>query len=314
MRRKTLVLAAGLIAVAGISATAGPIDISFEEASQRYVVQAGERLLTAYCVGGEFRDKPIFYPVLTLAGSAVNRFFPMEKGRPGETTDHPHHQSMWFTYGEVNGVDYWNLQPTGRRIRHREARAEGSTLHLSRDWIDPAGARVLAETDRVDFGLGEKVWWMDHDITLTADEADVHFGDSKEGAFGLRVADALREAGGSGRYLNAEGLETSANVWGKPSAWVALRGTVEGAAGPEPVTVAIFSHPESFNHPPFWHARDYGLFTVNPFGRRGYNAALSPRETHLKRGESLRLRFRLAVYGGVVEKARLDDDFAAFSR
>ena len=28
--------------------------------------------------------------------------------RPGERVDHPHHVGMWFNYGDVNSLDFWN--------------------------------------------------------------------------------------------------------------------------------------------------------------------------------------------------------------
>ena len=45
---------------------------------------------------------------------------------------------------------------------------------------------------------------MDFDITLTASEKVV-FGDTKEGAFAIRLADALTEKSGSGKMMSSEG-------------------------------------------------------------------------------------------------------------
>jgi hypothetical protein len=138
-------------------------------------------------------------------------------------------------------------------------------------------------------------------------------GDTKEGAFAIRLNDTLKEAGGSGRYLNAEGLETSANVWGKTSAWVAIRGVVRDKDGEKPVTVAIFAHPAGLNAPPYWHARDYGLFAANPFARNGYDPNAPKRLTTVGAGDRLQLGYRLAVYAGAMAKSRLDADFSAYA-
>jgi hypothetical protein len=173
---------------------------------------------------------------------------------------------------------------------------------------------VLDETKRVTFGGDSDAFWLDHQSTLRAPNVAVSMGDTKEGAFGLRLNDTLKEAGGSGRYLNAEGLETAANVWGKTSPWVAIRGSVKDTAGAQDVTVAIFAHPSALNHPPYWHARDYGLFAVNPFARRGYDPAAPERITRLAVGEQVNVRFRLTVYAGKVDKARLDRDYQTYSR
>jgi hypothetical protein len=139
-------------------------------------------------------------------------------------------------------------------------------------------------------------------------------GDTKEGAFGIRLNDTLKGLGGSGRYINAEGRETAANVWGKTSPWVAIRGTVTGAGGGQDVTVAMFAHPSGLNFPPYWHARDYGLFAANPFARKGYDPSAPERVTKLGVGESLEVRFLVAIYAGKVDERRLARDFEGFSR
>jgi len=289
------------------------VQITHDPAKHQYVVNVLFNPFTTYCYGPEFEDKPVFYPVISPNGARVNREFPMVAGVPGESTDHPHHQSVFFAYDEVNGTNFWNPEKTGRRIEQTSASAHGDTLDIRLAWKDKNAATVLNERKRVTFGGDLGVYWMDHDITLTA-AMPVTMGDTKEGAFGIRLNDTLKEAGGSGRYINAEGLESSANVWGKTSAWVAIRGTVKEKDELKPVTVAIFAHPTGLNFPPYWHARDYGLFAVNPFARNGYDPAAPKRMTQLAAGQSVHLRYRLAVYTGQVQKARLDADYAQFRK
>ena len=308
--------AAALFIAAAQAGGAAEVEIKPGPEKSLFEVRIGGKHFTNYCYDEkEFPDKPVCYPVLSPAGTPVNRMFPMVKGVPGESSDHPHQQSMWFTYGAVNGIDYWNLQKNGRRIKQRSVEAAGDSIDVVLDWTDPQGVKVLEEKRRMTFGGGEDAFYTDWSITLTANEADVEIGDSKEGAFGMRLAETLIEkTGGTGRYLNAEGLETSKNLWGKKSPWVALSGTVKGKAGDEPVTIAIYAHPKSFNSPPRWHARDYGLFTVNSFADKSYDAKAEARSTKLKKGEKLELRYRLAVYSGKAGADRLAADYAAFSK
>jgi hypothetical protein len=300
----------GVALVGGAAQT--NVQIQHDAARKQYAVSIAGRPFTTWCYGDEFLDKPVFYPVLSPNGARVNREYPMVEKVPGESADHPHHQSLFFTYDMVNGTNFWNAERTGRRIQQRDARVEPGALTALLDWKDKDGQVVLAETKRVTFGGGTDVFWLDHDSTLTA-AVPVTMGDTKEGAFGLRLNDTLKEAGGSGRYINAEGLETEANVWGKTSPWVAIRGTVRGVDAPRDVTVAIYAHPASLNSPPYWHARAYGLFAVNPFARKGYDPSQPERITRLATGEHVRVRVRLAVYDGKMDKARLDRDFAAFA-
>jgi hypothetical protein len=302
-----------VMASAGPSGTQSPptVVIRHDETARRFDVTIGGRGFTSYRYGPEFKDKPVFYPVVAPNGARINREYPMVTGVAGESADHPHHQSLFFTYDEVNGTNFWNPEASSRHIAHVSASASGATLAARLAWTDKHGVVVLDETKRVTFGGGADVSWLDHESTLAASNVPVTMGDTKEGAFGLRLNDALKEAGGSGRYINAEGLETAANVWGKASSWVAIRGSVKESSGSRDVTVAIFAPAAGANFPPYWHARDYGLFAANPFGRKAYDGKAAERITRLAVGDRVTTRFRVAVYSGQVSKERLDRDFAA---
>ena len=63
------------------------------------------RLFTAYHYGSELA-RPYCYPVNDPYRSCVTRANVGEK--PGETTDHEHHRSLWTSYGEVNGTNNWD--------------------------------------------------------------------------------------------------------------------------------------------------------------------------------------------------------------
>jgi len=324
MTSRTLALSA-LVAVGGAVVSTAPqapaapataVAIRHQAPAKQYVVTIGGKHFTNYCYGEAFHHKPAFYPVLSPNGVRVNREYPMVAGIPGESADHPHHTSLSFTYDETNGNNFWAATGgKGPRIEQTAARIEGSTLISDLLWKGGDGQVVFEETKRVTFGGDATMYWMDHDITLHAPRVAVKMGDTKEGAFAFRLNDMLQEQkGGTGRYINASGGETEANVWGKTSPWVAIRGTITDAGGPKDVTVAILSHPKGHNSPPYWHARAYGLFAVNPFGRRGYDPKAPERVTEVAVGQRLNMRFRVAVYAGKVDKARLDQDYSAFSR
>lgn len=294
-----------------LGAQRSPVTLRHAPDAREVAVSIAGRPFTTYRYGADFPDKPVFYPVLSPNGARVNREYPMVAGVAGESADHPHHQSMWFSYDEVNGTNFWNTATTGRRIEHLGMDVAGDALTARLAWKDKDGAVVLEETKHVTFGGGAEVAWMDHDITLAATRVAVSMGDTKEGAFGIRLNDLLKEQGGTGRYLNAEGLETEQGVWGKTSDWVAIRGTIPDPAGAKEVSVAIFAPRSGLNAPPYWHARAYGLFAVNPFGRKAFEPSQPERITRLAVGDQIRTRFRLAVYAGQVTPARLAQDYAA---
>ena len=73
---------------------------------KRIDVYAGDKPFTSF-IYPDSLEKPVLYPVRDAAGVPVTRGFPLEP-RPGEPTDHPHHMGIWFTYENVNGLDFWN--------------------------------------------------------------------------------------------------------------------------------------------------------------------------------------------------------------
>jgi len=52
-------------------------------------------------------EKPVLYPLNSSSGIPVTRGFPIDP-KPNERIDHPHQTGMWFNYGNVNGLDFWN--------------------------------------------------------------------------------------------------------------------------------------------------------------------------------------------------------------
>src|ERR1700712_2925074 len=51
-------------------------------------------------------NKPYLYPLRTASGLIVTRHFPMEAAA-GETNDHPHHRGLFFSHGDISGVNFW---------------------------------------------------------------------------------------------------------------------------------------------------------------------------------------------------------------
>ncbi len=312
---KRVLLPVGLSLIAGLATVlfamqTGQVEVKVMDADHRVDIRIDGKLFTSYQFGPDYKQKPVFYPVLTPSGKMVNRDLPfINKGF--KIDDHPHHQSVYFGYGDVNGYDFWSTGH-GERIVHRaivntQGGPEGS-LAIVLDWLTPEGEALVREYRRVTFGGEGNLRWMDHDIRLEALNKRLEFADTKEGIFAFRLADELREDKGTGRYENAFGWETEQGVWGKRAPWVALRGILEG----EPVTVAIFDHPSTVNYPSYWHARAYGLFAVNPFGKKDFVKGSEPMNLSIRAGESFHFKYRILLYSGTIPKKDLDEAYQAF--
>lgn len=275
----------------------------------------GKPFFTALAQSG---SKPIIYPVYGPGGQKMTRAYPIETVE-GEDRDHPHQRSMWMTFGNVNGVDFWAADPINGDKPHFgtktvvNASAEGGplagTLLSEVEWRDKAGKLVLSEENTIVVYALPNQHIMDVTITLTApsDKAAI-FGDTKEGMFGLRVPSVLdTKAKKGGKIINAEGVEDDA-AWGKSSPWVDYSGLIDGKT----VGVAILNHPDSFRYPTHWHVRNYGLFAANPFGYKDFGLGKTGEHT-LEPGKKIRFGYRVIFHDGRADDAGIADSFKAYA-
>src|SRR5262245_7424329 len=79
--------------------------VTRNDGARRVDVLIGGAPFTSYIYDGRVK-KPVLFPLRAASGALVTRGFPLEP-RAGERTDHPHQVGAWFTYGDVNGVDFW---------------------------------------------------------------------------------------------------------------------------------------------------------------------------------------------------------------
>src|SRR5262249_20340076 len=156
------------------------------------------------------------------------------------------------------------------------------TIHAVFDRLDPNGKKIMTDDRTMSFQADRDLRNIDFDVVLTAAERVV-FGDDKDGAFAVRMADALSEEKGSGVIVNAQGQHTEANTWGKPSEWVDYSGKI----GSEAMGIAIFDHPKNPGHPNRWHVRAYGLFACNPYARHAFDKNLPEARVTINPGEPL---------------------------
>ncbi|MBW3631139.1 MAG: PmoA family protein [Gemmatimonadetes bacterium] len=315
------------------------VQVSANEAAQRVDVTVDGRPFTSYLFPSTIQ-KPVLYPLLTESGKAVTRGFPLEP-TPGERVDHPHHVGLWFNYGDVNGLDFWNNSDAipaaqkpkmgtivHRRIRGTDSgRGEGS-LEVSMDWVDHQGKVLLREDTRFVFHASRGLRGVDRITTLTAANGPVSMTDNKEGVLGLRVTRALEapatqpeiftdaagrpttvavlnNAGVTGKYRTSEGVEGDA-VWGTRGRWTTLSGVVQG----EPVTLAILDHPRNVGFPTYWHARGYGLFAANPLGQAALSNGKEKLNFSLATGQSTTFRHRILILSGATAPERIEQLYA----
>jgi len=273
-------------------------------------------------------EKPVFSPVHTPSGLAVTRGFPLAP-KQGERIDHPHQSGVWFNYGSVNGLDFWNNSPAvpgekkclyGNIVCIEDSirtNSPGGSLATYCEWFNCRGEVLLRESAVFVFrGFGGNLFLMERITRLTAVADSVIFGDSKEGLFAVRVGrpfempsdkpavlfDTLSGGAGvpridssgvTGSYRGSNGLSGEA-VWGTRNRWVTSSAVAEG----DSISVAMIDHPDNQGFPSYWHARGYGLFSVNNFGVKSYDLHQPETRLVLKRDESIAFRHLLLVKSG----------------
>jgi Methane oxygenase PmoA len=344
--RRTVALLAFMVigsvsGAAQVKSSETGVQVVVNEAARRVDVVIGGQPFTSY-IWPDAIKKPVLYPLRTSAGTIVTRGYPLDP-RAGERVDHPHQVGLWFNYGDVNGLDFWNnsdaIKPQDRdkygTIRHaRIKRAKGGKdsgeLEVEMDWLTPSGKAILREETMFVFRGGPGWRAIDRITRLTAIDERVVFNDNKEGVIGLRVARQLEQpsekaevftdatgkatqvarldnTGVSGRYHSSEG-KTGDDVWGTRGRWTMLGGRM----GEEKIALAILDHPKNPGYPTYWHARGYGLFAANPLGQEVFSNGKEKLKFTLEPKSSATFRYRILILSGETSPETIESQYRRF--
>lgn len=320
------------------------VQVTPDEKNKKVDIRVDGKLFTSYIYPSDL-DKPVLYPIYTAKGTVITRGFPRDP-RAGERVDHPHHVGLWFNYGDVNGLDFWNNSyaiPAEQKhkygsVRHSKVvKAEGGkdkgTLVVATEWVDSKGNVLLAEETTFVFSATDQDRLIDRTTRLTAQKEKVVFKETKEGMMGLRVDRAFEEPatkpevftdasgkpttvaalnndGVNGVYRNNHGIEKG-DVWGKRADWVSLSATKDG----EPITIAMIDHTKNIGYPAHWHARGYGLFAINNLASKVYVPTDDETNHTLNPGENMIFRHRIVIRSGkFLGDADLNNYFRDFNK
>lgn len=312
-----------LLQAASVQGQSGMVDFHPDPSARRIDVFLDGKPFTAYWYSDTLA-KPILFPLRSAAGVVVTRGFPIHP-RPGERTDHPHQAGLWFTYENVNGLDFWNnsYAVTGSRrsklgwIREDSilemTAGSHATLKVRAYWEDPQGNKLLREETTFVFSGSSTSREIDRMTTLTALVPDT-FYDRKDGLLGMRVASFLEMPSSpgleamtgnrsgkprnavspaNGQYLTSAGKEGDA-AWGSRGRWCLLTAAHAG----QYTSIAIFDHPGNPGYPTYWHARGYGLFAANPLAPSAFDPKAAPMNFRLDPGKSVTFRYSVLILNG----------------
>jgi len=302
-----------------ISAAESKPGVKITQLEDRLRIEIRGELFSEY----HFKDvpRPFLYPVIGPDGLPMTRDWPM-KNSSSEEHDHPHHRSLWFTHGAINGVDFWSEEPKSGRTVHDKFTSIKSGRNVgtikSKDSYVAQDGKVICTDDRtlrIYDRPNERLF--DFEVSIHASHGDLVFGDTKEGTMALRLNETMRlvpnkfnKGKPAGHIVNSEGVRDGA-TWGKRAAWCDYWGPVNGRI----VGVAIFDHPHNPRHPTWWHVRDYGLFAANPFGLHDFeNQPAGAGNLTVPAGASIIFRYRFYIHRGDDKEAKVAEHYQEYAK
>jgi hypothetical protein len=289
----TLVIA-GLMIVIPISAA----KITAEKVGSKINVTIGNKYFTSYIFSTD-EKYPFFYPVNGPAsGGSVTSM------RNGE---YPHHSSLFFGCDLVNGGNYWQEGLERGRIISVNAQIKkqgGDTVLITDEciWSRPGAISPVKDTRKI-LITSPSATLSQIDVEIVMEMLiDVTIKKTNHSLFSARMAPDLSVKNG-GTMINAEGLNSEKDTFGKASPWIDFYGkrgeAVEG--------LAILQHPSNPWYPSPWFTRDYGFMSPTPM----YWPA-NETDTFMKKGTVLTLRYRVLVHAGDHNQAKIAEAFEKY--
>jgi len=242
---------------------------------------------------------PFFYPVNgPLSGGSVTSM------RNGE---YPHHSSLFFGCDQVNGGNYWQEGLERGRIISVNAeilKEGGDSVVISDEciWSRPGALSPIKDSRKFTItSPSATIRLIDAEITMEM-LMDVTIKKTNHSLFSVRMAADLSVKNG-GTMVNAEGDSGEKATFGKSSPWM----DYFGKRGDFAEGIAILQHPSNPWYPSPWFTRDYGFISPTPM----YWPA-NDKETVMKKGEKLFLRYMVVVHGGNTAEAKVKKLFEQY--
>jgi hypothetical protein len=273
--------------------------ITAEKVGDKIEFRVNGNLFTSYIMS-DFEKYPFFFPVNGPSNASVTSM---------RNANYPHHSSLFFGCDRVNGGNYW-----------QEAIKDGQIISLRADILETGGSKAVIENECIwrrpgaDSPIKDKrkitvsvpadgKFQLDFDVTMEM-LMDVTIEKTNHSLFSGRMDADLAVING-GTMINAEGETSEKGTFGKRSAWIDFYGARQGKTE----GMAIIQHPSNNWFPAPWFTRDYGFFSPTPM----YWPA-DDKATVLKKGELIKLRYRVIVHTGNHTEAGIAAEFEKYSK
>jgi hypothetical protein len=287
-------LIAGLMIVIPLSAA----KITAVKVGSKINVTIDNKYFTSY-IFSEDEKYPFFYPVNgPVSGGSVTSM---------RNAEYPHHSSLFFGCDLVNGGNWWQEGLERGRIisvNAEIAKQGGDSVVITDEciWSRPGAISPIKDTRKIII-TSPSAGLSQIDVTIIMEMlTDVTIKKTNHSLFSARMAADLSVKNG-GTMINAEGLKSEKDTFGKNSPWIDFYGkrgdTVEG--------LAILQHPSNPWYPSPWFTRDYGFMSPTPM-----YWPKNDTDTSMKKGTVLTLRYRVLVHSGDHNQARIAEAFEKY--
>lgn len=294
--KKVFIILTLSLGIYGLSAQ--PKTVTATQVGNRIDVVIGNRFFTSYHFQSD-EKYPFFFPVNgPLSGGSVTSM------RNGE---YPHHSSLFFACDRVNGGNYWQEGLERGRIisigaRILEEKGERVVLTDACVWKRPDAESPIIDRRKITISApSDKMYQIDFDIEMVM-LMDVTIQQTNHSLFSARIDPDLSVNQG-GMMISAEGKAGEKATFGIGSPWIDCYG--ERKTGMEGIT--IMQHPSNRWYPSPWFTRDYGFISPTPM-----YWPENDKDTQLKKGEVVKLRYRVLVHAGDTKEAGIAKEFERY--
>lgn len=271
--------------------------VTAEKTGDKIEIKVNGNLFTNYIIS-EHEKYPFFFPVNGTSNASVTSM---------RNANYPHHSSLFFGCDRVNGGNYW-----------QEGLERGQIISLRADIIETGNEKVVIENECIwrrpgaDAPIKDKriitistpskeKFQIDFDVTMEM-LIDVAIEKTNHSLFSGRIDPDLAVING-GTMVNAEGETGEKATFGKRSPWIDCHGKRQGKIE----GMAIMQHPSNDWYPAPWFTRDYGFFSPTPM-----YWPENDKTTTLKKGEVIKLRYRVLVHSGNHIEAEIAGEFEKY--
>lgn len=296
MKKIKIIISILLVILFGPKGTA-QIKISATKLNSKIDVNIDNNFFTSY-IFSQDEKYPYFFPVNGPSNGSVTS---MRNG------NFPHHSSLFFGCDKVNGGNYW-----------QEGLERGQIISLRADIVESGNNKVVIETENIwrrpnanspikDFrkitisAPSKELFQIDFDVTMEM-LMDVTIDKTNHSLFSGRMDADLAVTNG-GTMINADGDKGEKGTFGKKSPWIDFY----GKRGDKIEGMAIMQHPSNDWYPSPWFTRDYGFFSPTPM-----YWPENDKETTLKKGQTIKLKYRVLVHNGDVTTAKIAEQFELY--